>query len=409
MTPHFTLTIRHKLYLLGAVCFVCAVSLSVAAILFAGEVERGWRILGEGRALTPQAVALQASTTRFRNFAAAVALVGGMASVTIVVLIFRSLMGGLRRALLAAKAMAHGDFVSEVEVGARDEMGLLLRALRGVRDGFVQAIGEVRASAEALAVASAQIGTTANSISQAAAHQAVGVAETTASVQEITASVVRNGENAQVADRVAIACAAQAADGSAAVDGTLAAMKQIAARIGIIDEIAYQTNLLALNAAIEAARAGEHGKGFAVVAGEVRKLAERSQLAAQEIGEMAGSSLAVANKAGQLLSEMVPAIQKTSHLVREIAAASQEQSLGVGQINTTMGQLNGTTQRNAASSQQLATIAQAMSGHVEVLQRLVGMFRVPQLQRLPAQDRQHALAAAPFASRTSPDSRKEHP
>lgn len=124
---------------------------------------------------------------------------------------------------------------------------------------------------------------------------------------------------------------------------------------------------------------------------------------------MAGSSLAVADKAGQLLSDMVPAIQQTSHLVRQIAAASQAQSLSVGQINDTMGQLNATTQRNASSSQQLATIAQVMSGHVELLQRLVGMFRVPQLQRAAAPGRQPTLAAAAFAAQASPGSRKEHP
>ena len=157
---------------------------------------------------------------------------------------------------------------------------------------------------------------------------------------------------------------------------TVAAMKQIAKKIGIIDDIAYQTNLLALNAAIEAARAGEHGKGFAVVAGEVRKLAERSQVAAQEIGEMAGSSVAVAEKAGKLLDEMVPAIQKTSDLVQEIAAASQEQSSSVGQINTAMTQLNQITQQNASSSEELAATSEEMSGQAEHLQQLIGFFKV---------------------------------
>jgi methyl-accepting chemotaxis protein len=159
------------------------------------------------------------------------------------------------------------------------------------------------------------------------------------------------------------------------VDQTVQAMKDIARKIGIIDDIAYQTNLLALNAAIEAARAGEHGKGFAVVAGEVRKLAERSQVAAQEIGEMAGTSVAVAEKAGKLLGEMVPAIQKTSDLVQEIAAASQEQSTSVGQINTTMGQLNEITQRSASSAEELAATSQEMSGQAQILQQLIGFFK----------------------------------
>ena len=153
-------------------------------------------------------------------------------------------------------------------------------------------------------------------------------------------------------------------------------MKQIASKIGIFDDIAYQTNLLALNAAIEAARAGEHGKGFAVVAGEVRKLAERSQVAAQEIGEMASTSVEVAEKAGKLLGEMVPAIQKTSDLVQEIAAASQEQSTSVGQINTTMAQLNLITQQNASSSEELAATSEEMSGQAQSLQQLIGFFKI---------------------------------
>jgi methyl-accepting chemotaxis protein len=153
-------------------------------------------------------------------------------------------------------------------------------------------------------------------------------------------------------------------------------MKQIAQKIGIIDDIAYQTNLLALNAAIEAARAGEHGKGFAVVAAEVRKLAERSQIAAQEIGTVATSSVELAEKAGRLLDNIVPNIKKTSDLVQEISAASAEQTSGVGQINAAVNQMNQTTQKNAASSKELAATAEEMSAQAEQLQQTMAFFKL---------------------------------
>ena len=175
---------------------------------------------------------------------------------------------------------------------------------------------------------------------------------------------------------MAVQSARQAGEGGAAVQQTVAAMKDIAERIGIINEIAFQTNLLALNAAIEAARAGEHGRGFAVVAGEVRKLAERSRVAAQEIGALAKSSVAVAETAGKLLTEMMPAIQKTSDLVPDIAAASQEQSTSVGQINNSMAQLNDITQQNASSSEELAATAEEMRGQARNLQQLIAFFQI---------------------------------
>jgi methyl-accepting chemotaxis protein len=213
-------------------------------------------------------------------------------------------------------------------------------------------------------------------MSQGASEQAAAAEEASASMEQMTSNIRQNADNALQTEKIAVKSAAAAQEGGQAVVETVAAMKDIAKKISIIEEIARQTNLLALNAAIEAARAGEHGKGFAVVASEVRKLAERSQKAAAEISGLSASSVDVAEKAGHLLGLMVPDIQKTAELVQEINASSREQDLGAEQINKAIQQLDQVIQQNASASEEMASTSEELSSQAEQLQNAVAFFLI---------------------------------
>jgi methyl-accepting chemotaxis protein len=273
-------------------------------------------------------------------------------------------------------AFAEGDLTRRIERDYKGLFGKVKDSVNATATNLTRVIGEVRGASDALLGASDQVSATAQSLSQAASEQAASVEETSGQIDVMSASIAQNSDNAKVTDGMATKANKEATDGGSAVSETVKAMKQIASKIGIVDDIAYQTNLLALNAAIEAARAGDHGKGFAVVAAEVRKLAERSQLAAKEIGDLASSSVATAERAGKLLDEIVPSIQKTSELVQEIAAASNEQSESVVQIGGAMGQLTKATQQNASASEELAATSEELSGQAKQLQDSIAFFTV---------------------------------
>ena len=272
-----------------------------------------------------------------------------------------------------AESLSGGDL--RVRVVPRSESDGFGKSFVAMIDKLSQVIGEVRAGANALSGASAQVSASSQTLSQGTSDQAASVQETTASLEQMSGSIAQNAENGRQTEQMAVKGAHDAEEGGRAVGETIEAMRAIAEKISIIEEIAYQTNLLALNAAIEAARAGEHGRGFAVVATEVRKLAEKSQSAAKEIGTLASSSVSVAERSGQVLKDLVPAIRKTADLVQEVAAASAEQSSGVAQVNKAMARVDQVTQRNASAAEELASTAEEMAAQAQGLEQLVTFFQ----------------------------------
>ena len=287
---------------------------------------------------------------------------------------FNKMIRNVKAQAAVADKLADGDLTATVEVKSNEDV--LGSSLSRMIEKLKEIVENVQTAANNVTAGSQELSSTSEQLSQGSTEQAAAAEEASSSMEEMNANIKQNADNSQQTEKIAQKSAEDAKEGGKAVAETVSAMKEIAGKISIIEEIARQTNLLALNAAIEAARAGEHGKGFAVVASEVRKLAERSQTAAAEISKLSASSVKIAEKAGDMLSSILPDIQKTADLVQEITAASNEQNSGAEQINSAIQQLNQIIQQNASASEEMASTAEELTSQAEQLQQTISFFKV---------------------------------
>jgi methyl-accepting chemotaxis protein len=306
------------------------------------------------------------------SVAAAAFLIAALAALWIAM----SINKGLRNAVGAVQNVAEGDLTRFATITSRDEIGDLLGYVNTMIERLRGVVGDALSASDNVSSGSQELSASSEQLSQGATEQASSAEEASASMEQMAANIKQNADNAAQTEKIARQSSKDAEASGEAVSRAVGAMRTIAEKISIVQEIARQTDLLALNAAVEAARAGEHGKGFAVVASEVRKLAERSQAAAAEISSLSGETVQVATEAGDMLNKLVPAIHKTAELVSEISAACREQDIGAAQINEAIQQLDKVTQQNAGSSEEMSSTSEELAAQAEELQASIAFFKV---------------------------------
>jgi methyl-accepting chemotaxis protein len=278
--------------------------------------------------------------------------------------------------------LGDGDLTKRIYIRSDDEIGKTAKALNGFLDKLQHVILNIGIVMEMLLELATKISVAAKSVSDAATFQASSVDQTCVTLDQINSSITQNAASAKGTENIATNASNDAKQGGNAISNTISVMQSITNKISIIDDIAYKTNLLALNAAIEAARAGEQGKGFAVVASEIRKLSERTQIAAQEISVLAEKSTNISTEAERFLNKIVPVIAQTAESVHEIASLSANQSVAVQQIDKTMGVIDAQTKKNASAAQDLANIAQEIAKKTKDLKDLIAFFKVTQQKQI---------------------------
>jgi len=345
------------------------------------------RIVAATRASAEEA---EAGSKRATFLSLVAMLLGSGAAIVAGVLVSRSIVRPLDRAVQVARTVASGDLRARIEVTSNDETGQLLQALKDMNASLKQIVSKVRGGAETIGVASDEIASGNLDLSSRTEQQAGALEETASAMEELTSTVRQNADNARQANQLAISACDVAAKGGDVVERAVTTMasisessKQIVDIIGVIDGIAFQTNILALNAAVEAARAGEQGRGFAVVASEVRNLAQRSASAAKEIKALIGDSVerveagsALVNETGMTMSEIVASVRRVMDIMGEISAASAEQGAGIEQINIAVTEMDTTTQQNAALVEEAAAAAEALRAQTIALNEVVGVFKL---------------------------------